>query len=160
VIDAELRADPCRLQPLIGVHEIAEAGVGEGHVVQTGLPVEMRRHAWDADDGHAMVLAVIGDERDLLVLEQASPSSTILYQSARDLVLSGEVRSTMCASFAGAILKRCLAVMGILAIVSISRLHSGAELLAPSTPPLSLTVGLCGARITPTLRRAGKGLRQ
>ena len=49
--------------------QIVQVGVGEGHVVHAGEAVDMLLGARETEHGDAVVLAIIGDEPEMLGLE-------------------------------------------------------------------------------------------
>jgi hypothetical protein len=69
MVDATRRLDPIRLEPTVGGQELAEIAVSVGDVVNTRGRRIRRRTAGRVDDGHPMVLVVVGQEGDEIVAE-------------------------------------------------------------------------------------------
>lgn len=65
VVDAELRGDSVLvLKPVVGVHQVVEVFVGEGDMMQAAAHVLVRLDAGHGKDRDAVMLVVVGDERD------------------------------------------------------------------------------------------------
>ncbi len=69
MIDRPVGRNALACQPAIGGQELTERGVGEGHVIQSGMSVRAGAQLGPADQADPMVLVVIREEAHRLVLE-------------------------------------------------------------------------------------------
>src|SRR5438132_4179954 len=69
VVDAPCGLDAGGLEPPVGRQELAQAGVGVGDVVHAGGGWIRGRTTGVVDDGHSMVLVVVGEKGDEIVAE-------------------------------------------------------------------------------------------
>ncbi len=69
MVDRIFRRNAFVLEPVIGVRQVAQIGIGKGHMVQPGVAVDMLFGAREAEHGDPVMLAVIGDEAEMVGLE-------------------------------------------------------------------------------------------
>jgi hypothetical protein len=69
MVDAPLGRQAVALEPLEGVQQIGQRTVGEGHVVQPRRLASLRGEVVRVDEGHPVMLVVIGQEAQQLVAE-------------------------------------------------------------------------------------------